>query len=184
MYKFLIIIIFPLFVFAKSAVLSNILDGDSAVFKDGDKNIICHLGDLDALEMRINKKLEEEMKKCSFSKENFITAGQESFNHAQKLLKIGATYEYTVTRVLPNKNLVCSLKIPKGLHVEIHPYFDQLMVSDGFALPYVIYSSKEDKNTLLKIAKGAKVQEKGLWKTHPDLMQCLVEHRYSLRSLR
>ena len=57
MYKFLIIIIFPLFVFAKSAVLSNILDGDSAVFKDGDKNIICHLGDLDALEMRINKKL-------------------------------------------------------------------------------------------------------------------------------
>lgn len=184
MYRFIIFMILPMLVFAKSGVLINIIDGDSAVLKVGDKNIVCQLGDLDALEMRLNKKLKQEMKTCKFSQKEFINAGIESFEYAKKILKIGTEYKYTVARLLPNKNPVCYLNIPKGLHVEIYPYFDQLMVSHGFALPYVIYSKDEHKKRLLKIAKEAKKQKKGLWKSYPELMNCLVKQRYSLRSLR
>jgi len=184
MYKFLVLTILPLFVFAQSGILTNIIDGDSAVLKVDNKNIICHLGDLDALEMRVNKKLNQEMKTCKFSQEEFISAGMESFEYAKKILKIGTEYQYTVARLLPNQNPVCYLKIPKGLHVEIYPYFDQLMVSHGFALPYVIYSKDEHKKKLLKIAIEAKKQKKGLWKSHPELLNCLVKQRYSLKSLR
>ena len=174
----------PFFVYAKSGTLTHIIDGDGVVLKDGDTNVICHLDDLDALEMKINSKLQREMKQCKFSKEEFISAGKLSFEHAKTILKIGKKYEYTVPRYFPSKNPVCYLKIPKGLHVELYPHFDQLMVSHGYALPYVIHSTPKYTKMLLSIAKDAKKQKKGLWKTHPDLMKCLVENRYSLRSLR
>ena len=184
MYKFILIGLLPLFLFGKSGILTTIVDGDTAILKDGDKNLVCHLGDLDALEMRENSKLKREIKVCKYSKKEFINAGMDSFEYAKKILKIGQTYEYTIPRYLKNRNPVCYLKIPKGLHVEIYPHFDQLMVSKGFALPYVIFSTSEYKKLLLKIAIEAKKQKRGLWKNHSVLMDCLVKQRYSLRSLR
>jgi len=178
------ILILPYLLFAKSATLTSIIDGDSVVLKDGKTNVVCHLGDLDALEVRVNSKLKREMRKCKFSKKEFLDAGLLSLNYAKSILKIGTKYEYTIERYFPNKNPVCHLKIPKGLHVELSPYFDKLMISSGFALPYVIYSEPKYSQTLLKLAKEAKKQKKGLWKSHFNLMKCLVEQRYSLRSLR
>jgi len=69
------------------------------------------------------------------------------------------------------------------LHVEINPTFDEMMVSRGYALPYVINAKPQRAKLLLRVAKDAKEQKLGLWKEHHELMQCLVEHRYSLRSL-
>jgi len=184
MIKLLIILLTPLFIYAKSATLVKIVDGDSAILKDGKTRLMCQLGDLDTPELKLNNKLKREMKYCKFSKEKFISAGKLSFKEAKKILKVGQKYEYTIPRYFPNKNPVCYLKIPKGLHTELYPYFDKLMVSYGFALPYVIYSTPKQSKYLLRAAKEAKRYKKGLWKTHPKLMQCLVEHRYSLRSLR
>jgi len=184
MYKFLFIMLVPLFVCAKSGILTHIIDGDSVVLKDGVTNVVCHLGDLDTPEIRVNTKLKREMKQCQFSKNEFIGAGNLSLKHAKTILKIGKKYEYTIPRYLPSKNPVCYLKITKGLHIELHPHFDQLMVSHGYALPYIIHSTPKYTKMLLSITKEAKEQKKGLWKTHSDLMQCLVKHRYSLRSLR
>jgi len=184
MYKSLILLMLPFLLYAKSGILVTIIDGDSVVLKDGNTNVICHLGDLDALEMRVNNKLKREMKQCKFSKEEFISAGTASFEHAKSILKVGSKYEYSIPRYLPNKNPICYFKLPKGLHVELYPHFDQLMVSRGYALPYVIHSTPKYTKMLLETAKEAKTYKKGLWKTHPDLIQCLVEHRYSLRSLR
>ena len=74
--------------------------------------------------------------------------------------------------------------MPKGLHVEINPIFDEAMVSRGYALPYIVNAQPQRAKLLLRLAKDAKKQKLGLWKEHYDLMQCLVEHRYSLRSFR
>jgi len=184
MYRFFIFFILPVFLLGESGVLVSLKDGDTAILKDGSKYVVCHLGDLDALEIVINAKLQKEMKQCSFSKDEFIKAGILSYDHAKTILKQGMKYEYTIPRYFPNKSPVCYLKIPKGVRVELYPYFDQIMVANGFALPYVIHSTSEYTKMLLKVAKIAKKQKLGLWKEHPKLMQCLVEHRYSLRSLR
>lgn len=74
MYKIIITTILPLFLFAQSGVLTTIIDGDSAILKNGNKNTICHLGDLDALEMRVNKKLKREITKYNFLEKDFISA--------------------------------------------------------------------------------------------------------------
>jgi len=107
-----------------------------------------------------------------------------SHTHAKTLLKVGQTYSYEIVGQTRSKNPICKIALPKGLHVEIRPTFDEMMVSRGYALPYIINSSKEQSKLLLKVAKDAKLQKLGLWKKHYKLIQCLVEHRYSLRSLR
>lgn len=184
MYKFIILICLPFFLFAQSGKLLHIVDGDTVVLSGKDGDVICHMGELDTPEILLNKKLKKEMKECSFSKEEFLKAGALSYAHAKSLLKVGTTYKYEILRLTRSKNPICKLFIPKGLHIEIRPTFDEMMIARGYGLPYVINAKEESVKLLLKVAKSAKEQKLGLWKEHHELMQCLVEHRYSLRSLK
>jgi len=184
MYKFIVFISLPYLVFAGSGKLVHVVDGDTVVLKTTKGNVTCHMGEIDTPEIRLNSKLKKEMKECIFSKEEFLKAGQLSYKKARSFLKIGQIYNYEVLGYTRNKNPICKLAVPKGLHVEIRPSFDEMMVSRGYALPYVINSTEKRTKLLLKIAHDAKLKKLGLWKEHYDLMQCLVEHRYSLKSLR
>ncbi|DAB32310.1 MAG TPA: hypothetical protein CFH79_04605, partial [Sulfurospirillum sp. UBA11407] len=71
-----------------------------------------------------------------------------------------------------------------GVQVMLHPTYSEVMVEQGYALPFVIYAEDKHKEKLLELAKDAKLEKRGLWKTHIQLMECLVSQRYSLRSLR
>ncbi len=141
-------------------------------------------GEIDTPEVKLNSKLKREMKKCAFSKEEFLKAGVLSHEYAKSLLKVGQVYNYEILGLTRSKNPICKLTLPKGLHVELRPTFGEVMVSKGYALPYIVNSSKKQSKLLLKVAKDAKSLKTGLWKNHSELMQCLIEHRYSLRSLR
>jgi len=183
MYKFIILISLPFFLLAQSGKLLYVVDGDTVVLSGKNGKVICHMGEIDTPEILLNKKLKKEMKECSFSKEEFLKVGSLSYSHAKSLLKIGVTYKYEVLGLTRSKNPICKLSIPKGLHIEIRPTFDEMMVARGYALPYVINAKEERVKLLLKVAKGAKEQKLGLWKEHHELMECLVKHRYSLRGL-
>lgn len=184
MYKLLIFLFLPFILYAKSAILVSIVDGDTVVLKDKSSLFVCNIAYTDSPEIKQNTKLILEMEKCNFPKEDFLKAGQLSYAYAQTLLIVGKKYEYEVFRATKNKTLMCLVKLPKGLHVELNPSLGELMLSKGFALPYVIYASKKKTKTFLKIAKEAKIRKLGLWSEYPELMQCLINHRYSLRSLR
>ena len=184
MYKFIILISLPFLLYGEMGKLVHVVDGDTVILKNKSGNVTCHMGEIDTPEMALNSKLKVEMKECAFSKEEFIQLGKLSYANAKTLLKVGQTYSYEIMGQTRSKNPICKLALPKGLHVELRPIFDEIMVSRGYALPYIINSSKEKSKLLLKIAKDAKLQKLGLWKEHYNLMQCLLEHRYSLRSLR
>ena len=184
MYKFIILLCLPFFLYAESGKLIYVVDGDTVVLETKNGNVTCHMGEIDTPEIILNSKLKTEMNECDFSKEEFIKAGKLSYSHAKTLLKVGEVYNYEVLRYTRNKSPICKLAVPKGLHIEINPTFDEMMVSRGYALPYIINAKLKRAKLLLKIAKEAKIQKLGLWKEHFELMQCLVEHRYSLRSLR
>lgn len=184
MYKFIIWVCLPFFLYGESGKLIHVVDGDTVVLQNKNGNLTCHMGEIDTPEIILNSKLKKEMKECAFSEEEFIKAGQLSYYHAKSLLKVGELYSYEVLGYTRNKNPICKLSVPKGLHIEINPTFDEMMVSRGYALPYIINAKPKRSKLLLKIAKEAKIQKLGLWKEHYNLMQCLVEHRYSLRSLR
>jgi endonuclease YncB( thermonuclease family) len=174
----------PYILLAGSGKLVYVVDGDTVVLETTKGNVTCHMGEIDTPETKVNSKLKKEMRECAFSQEEFLKAGKLAHNKAKSLLKVGTTYNYKVLGYTRNKNPICKLTLPKGLHVEIRPSFDEMMVSRGYALPYVINSTQHQSKLLLKIAKEAKHKKLGLWNEHYDLMQCLVEHRYSLRSLR
>jgi endonuclease YncB( thermonuclease family) len=184
MYKLVVAICLPLVIFAQSGKLVYIVDGDTVVLEVNNQEVVCHMGLIDAPEIKNNEKLKREMKECKFSKEEFLKAGNLSHSHAKTLLEIGITYNYQVLGYTRNKSPICKLSIPKGLHIEINPTFDELMVSRGFALPFIIDAEPKMRKLLLRVAKEAKQQKHGLWKEHKNLMQCLVEHRHSLKSLR
>jgi len=184
LYKIILLFFIPVVFYAQSGKLINIVDGDTIVLSTKGKNIICQMGEIDTPEIVLNSKLKREMKECNFSKDKFIKLGNISHNFAKSILKIGQTYEYYVYDYTRSKNPICKIKLPKGLRVEIRPTFDEIMVSEGYALPYVVKSKPDQLKLFLKIAKDAKQQKYGLWKENYDLMQCLVEHRYSLRTLR
>jgi len=183
MYKFIILFCLPFFLYGESGKLVHVVDGDTVVLQVENKTITCHMGEIDTPEITLSSKLKREMKECNFSKDEFIKAGQLSYTHAKTLLKVGQTYNYEILGYTRNKNPICKLALPKGLHVEINPTFDEVMISRGYALPYVINTQPQRNKLLLRVAKDAKEQKLGLWKEHYNLMQCLVEHRYSLRSI-
>lgn len=184
MYKLVILVLLPLILFAQSGKLIHVVDGDTAVLQTKNNNIVCHMGEIDTPEITFNSKLKKEMQECNVSEEEFIKIGKLSYAYAKKLLKIGQLYNYEILGFTRNKSPICKLELPKGLHIEIKPMFDEIMVSRGFALPYVINSTPKRAKLLLRVAKDAKEQKLGLWKEHYGLMQCLVKHRYSLRSLK
>lgn len=162
MYKFIAIICLPFLLYGASGELLHVVDGDTAVFKTKKENIICHMGAIDTPEITFNNKLKKEIKECAFSKTEFIKAGKLSHDYAKTLLKVGQTYKYEVLGETRSKNHICKIILPKGLHVELRPTMDELMIARGYALPYVINSSKEETKLLLKIAKDAKIQKLGL----------------------
>ena len=184
MYRFVILICLPFFLYGESGKLVYVVDGDTVVLQGKNGNIICHMGEIDTPEITLNTKLKKEMKECSFTKNEFMKIGQLSYTHAKTLLKVGQTYNYEILGYTRNKNPICKFSLPKGLHVEINPVFDEAMVGRGYALPYIINAKPQRAKLLLRLAKNAKEQKLGLWKEHYGLMQCLVEHRYSLRSFR
>jgi len=184
MYKFIILICLPFFLFAQSGKLLYIVDGDTVVLSGKNGNVICHMGEIDTPELLLNKKLKKEIKECLFSKKEFIKIGFLSYTYAKSILEVGKTYDYEILGITRSKNPICKLSVPKGLHIEIRPTYDEIMVSKGYALPYIVHSNKKRTKLFLKIAKNAKEQKLGLWKEHYDLMQCLIEHRYSLHELR
>jgi endonuclease YncB( thermonuclease family) len=174
----------PIFLYAQSGVLLRVIDGDTFLFKTEEGFSICQASFIDAPEARENDKANKDLSKCSFAKEFGIEAGIAAKDFASQLLKISKTYQFEITRTLSNANPVCDIKVPKSTLPELHPTFSEVMIAQGYALPYVIYADSDKAQALINLAKAAKKQKRGLWKSHTELMQCLVSQRYSLRQLR
>lgn len=183
--KYILSLLFlPLLLCSENATLLRVIDGDTLLLKTQDEFRICQISYIDAPEMIENEKLSKDLSGCKVSKQNAIDAGLESKNFASTFLKKPQVIEFEITRVLENKNPVCDIKLPKGVHIELKPTYSEVMISQGYALPFVIYSDNKNKEKLLLLAKEAQKESRGLWRTQRELMMCLVQKRYSLRSLR
>lgn len=170
--------------YAQSGALLRVIDGDTLLFKAEDGFDICQASFIDAPEAIENTKLQQELALCKISKEYALEAGKISKLHVEEFLKKSIPYTFEVTRILANNNPVCDIKIPKGLQVNVHPSFSTYMVRQGYALPHIIHADEHTQKEFIAFAKEAKLQKRGLWKTHHDLLMCLIYQRYSLRELR
>lgn len=183
--KKLFLLLLPLLVFGESGEFLRVVDGDTLLLKNEQGIVICQASFIDTPESKENEKFFKDMKSCkNISKEEALKAGEESKEFAKNLLKNITKLEYKITRVLANENPVCHISLPKGTQVLINPTFSEIMVEQGYALPFVIYADDIQSETLIKLAVEAKEEKRGLWKNHEEYLKCLIGKRYSLRSLR
>lgn len=183
-FKYFILICLPLVLMGANAKLITLVDGDTAVFEYNGKEFSCHLGDMDSPEHKFNNKLKKELEQCHIDKKSALSAGEKSYKFAKTLLHVKKSYTYEIKKYFPNKYPICTINLPKGLNIELRPKFGEVMITQGYALPYIIGLDPTRKSILLKMAKSAKSERRGLWKEHANFMQCLINNRYSLKELR
>jgi len=84
MYKFIILFCLPFLLYGRSGELVHVVDGDTVILKVKGVNITCHMGEIDTPEITLNSKLKREMKECTFSKEEFMKAGERVVTYSCK----------------------------------------------------------------------------------------------------
>ena len=100
------------------------------------------------------------MKQCkNFTLDTMVKIGKQSTAHAKTLVKVGKSYRYDVTGKDRYNRSLCVVYTSKGI-------FNELMVKDGYAMPYERYVPRELKSKYNKLSKEAKSFNRGLWKKY------------------
>lgn len=145
--KLILLLLFILYLDA--GVLKKVVDGDTLHFTN-DK---CRILYIDTPESKRNKKAKRDVKQCrNFTLDTMVKIGKLSTAH-----KVGKSYKYDVKGKDRYKRSLCIVYTPKGI-------FNELMVKDGFAMPYERYVPSNLKRKYNKSVKQAKSSNSGLWK--------------------
>jgi len=94
-----------------------------------------------------------------------VKIAKQSTAHAKTLVKVGKSYKYDVTGKDRYNRSLCVVYTSKGI-------FNELMVKDGYAMPYERYVPRELKSKYNKLSKEAKSFNRGLWKKYN--IDCIV----------
>ena len=152
--KIIFIILIALTLNADVGTLKKIVDGDTLHFTN-DK---CRILYIDTPESKRNKKAKRDANKCkNLSLDTMVKIGKQSTAHAKTLVKVGKSYKYEVKGKDRYKRSLCIVYTPNGV-------FNELMVKDGYAMPYERYVPSNLKKKYNKLAKQAKSSNSGLWK--------------------
>ena len=141
---------------ADVGVLKKVVDGDTLHFTN-DK---CRILYIDTPESKRNTKAKRDAQKCkNLTLDTIVKMGKQSTAHAQTLVKVGKSYKYNVTGKDRYNRSLCVVYTLKGT-------FNELMVKDGYAMPYERYVPSELKRKYLKLSQEAKRLNSGLWKSY------------------
>ena len=152
--RLFLLFILTLVLNADVGVLKKVVDGDTLNFTN-DK---CRILYIDTPESKRNKKAKRDANKCKkLSLDTMVKIGKISTAHAKSLVKVGKAYKYEVKGKDRYKRSLCIVYTPRGV-------FNELMVKDGYAMPYEKYVPSNLKRKYNKLAKQARSSNSGLWK--------------------
>ena len=153
--KILILVVITLLSLqADVGTLKKVVDGDTLHFTN-DK---CRILYIDTPESSHNDKAKRDATNCkALTLDTIVKMGKQSKAHAEELLKVGKSYKYDVIGKDRYKRSLCVVYTPRGI-------FNELMVKDGYAMPYERYVPSELKRKYYKLSQEAKRLNSGLWK--------------------
>jgi len=152
--KIISILFIALILNADVGILKKVVDGDTLYFTN-DK---CRILYIDTPESYRNKKAKRDVKQCrNFTLDTMVRIGKQSTAHAKSLVKVGRRYKYDVKGQDRYKRSLCVVYTPRGI-------FNELMVKDGYAMPYERYLPNKLKRKYHKLVQQAKSSNSGLWK--------------------
>lgn len=149
---------------AEQMKLKYVIDGDTVVFH----KTTCRLLYIDTPESRKNKKATRDVANCNnVGINDIVEAGRYAKRYLKSIMRRGSFYEVKVKGTDRYGRSLCTI-YSNGQNI------NDAMVANGFAIPFWRYI----KNPLVKAkmigkVKSAKAKEKGLWQTHPQVMECM-----------
>lgn len=151
--------------FANYATVIKVIDGDTIYFKAQSEDIKCRVAYIDTPEKSKNDKAKRDVASCSgLTLDTMVNAGKQSTKYAQNYFKLGSKHKINVIDKDRYGRSVC----------EIGEYNQQIIL-DGYAIPYIRYIPSDKKREYTQAAKQAKQNNVGLWKTHQGVMQCITK---------
>ncbi len=149
---------------AEQMRLRYVIDGDTVVFNQA----TCRLLYIDTPESKRNKKATRDVANCNgVSLNDVVESGRYAKNYLKSIMRKGSSYEVSVSGKDRYNRSLCVI-YSNGESI------NDAMVENGFAVPFWKYI----KNPLVKINMIAKIRSaktggKGLWRTHPQVMECM-----------
>lgn len=156
--KNILMLFFPLILLAKSGVLINVIDTDMVVFEVKKKAFECQMAYVDSPDILT----------CSDVKTaEMKLAGREAKAFIEKLMKVGETYAYDVVYTDGDGKPYCEIQLRP------HQTMNLTMIKEGYAVPDDQRLPVMYKRKYRPAMNAAKRSSKGLWKSHPQVMECL-----------
>lgn len=149
---------------ADTAVLSKIVDGDTAHFADGKK---VRFANIDTPESSKNKKGAKDANECGVSIDEIINAGKLSSQYTKQLLAPGTVYRLECDQSDQYGRSIC--EIYKGdMNINLS------LVENGYAVPFEKYiHSHEALLQYRNAVKKAKNGNLGLWSKSNRVIECM-----------
>jgi micrococcal nuclease len=154
--KYLLLFILPLSLLADMGTLRKVVDGDTLHFN----NAKCRIAYIDTPESKRNKKAKRDAKQCeNLTLDTMVKIGKASSAHANTLVQVGKLYKYDVIGTDRYKRSICVVYTPGGI-------FNELMVKNGYAMPYQRYVPNNLVKKYNGLVREAKRLNRGLWRKY------------------
>lgn len=147
--------------------VTKIVDGDTIYF---DKRYKCRIYSIDTPESQINHKLIQDISSCKdIPKNRFIEAGLMSKKFIESILSIGDKARVIILDIDKYERNICKIKL-----LENQKDISELLVQNGYAIPYFKFITSDEYDKWIKLVISAKKSNKGLWKDYADVMNCMM----------
>ena len=141
--------------------LRYIIDGDTAQFE----NMRCRFAYVDTPESGNNPKARKDSAKYNIPLDTIYQAGRMAKRYVKSKMRKGQVYRIDVKKKGRYGRNICEIYIDKKTTI------NDLVVRDGFAVPFWQYIPLSKKPHFVYLLYKAKKEDKGLWQLYPALMR-------------
>ena len=118
---------------------------------------------IDTPESKRNEKAKKDISKCNgIALETIVEAGKLSSDYAREYFKIGSKHKINIVGKDHYNREVCEVE---NYNIKI--------IQDGYAIPFAQYIPKDKTREYDMAEKQAKQNNKGLWESHKQILECL-----------
>ena len=145
--------------------LIRVIDGDTAQFQ----SMRCRFSYIDTPESGNNPKALRDSRKMGVPLEDIYDAGRMAKRYLKSRLHKGKYYGIDVKKGMTHGRKICVIYLDGGHTI------NDLLVRDGFAVPFWKYIPKSKRSYFRNLAHLAKKERKGLWRLHPEIMHKMMQ---------
>lgn len=143
----------------EKAKVITVIDGDTLIVKNNNRDVHVRLIGIDAPEMHDNEKAQRDSQRSGIDIETIIALGKQSQKHLQQLIHKGSEVKLVsdVSKFDKYGRTLAYVYLPNG------DFINQKMIEDGYAYPFRVPPNIKFERNFRDAAKIAREKSIGLW---------------------